>query len=250
MILDPRKFKVVIIDYPILALADPLCSVLLGKIFKMKYLGYDATYNEKIIPIDKTDFFGTHIAFCEETEEGLEPIFAYRSVSLSRCMEYGIELPVLNMMKDDGHPSCIEDIQEIIRKEKDPSTISYDSSWAQALNYRFSKKPEIKETLREIMTSIIVMHHKEFNIPHMLTCGVVKVKTDRYFLNIGLNKLNENAHFIENGMTKEECVVFYTKEFSFEAQLLAKKYENLWNNKLVINGIEVKYGRSPILKVS
>jgi hypothetical protein len=239
--LGEKKLKVVIIDYPILAMADSICAVLMGKIFKMKFDGYAATYNDKIIPIDKTDFFGTHIALCEETKDGvLEPIFAYRSVSLARCNEFALEFPALYMMKNDGHPSCVEDINKIIANEKDLSSISYDSSWAQDLTYRFSSNPEIKETLREIMTTVIVMHHKEFKIPHMITCGVVKVKTDRFFLSIGLKKLNENAHFIENGMTKEECVVFYTKEFSFEAKSLAKKYETLWNSKMVIDPTAVK----------
>ncbi len=242
MILDKKKFKVVIIDYPILALADSFCSQLLGKIFKMKYDGYGYTYNEKIIPMDKTDFFGTHIIFCEETENGLDPVFAYRSVSLSRCLEYSVEFPALYMMRNDGHPSCVDDLNKLIGSIKDASTISYDSSWAQDLNYRFSENPEMKETLREIMTMVIVMHHKEFKIPHMVTCGVVKVKTDRFFLSIGLNKLNENAHFIENGMTKEECVIFYTQDFSFEAKRLAKKHEELWNNKLVVDGLSVKQG--------
>ena len=250
MIFGEKKFKMVVIDYPLYALDDPFCAALMGKALKMKYDGYAVTYHENILPMDKTDFFGTHIMLCEETKTGLAPIFAYRSVRLDRCLELNIEFPAISMMKADGHPSCVQEIQKIITKVNDASSISYDSSWAQDLNYRFSNNPELKSCLREIMTMAIVMHHKEFKIPHMITCGVVKVKTDKFFEEIGLKKLNENSNFYENGMTKEECVIFYHNDFSFEARRKAKKYLDLWDNKLVIDGVARKRAATKVPQVA
>ena len=236
MFFKNKKFKVVIVDFPIFVLDNVFCSTILGKSLKMKYVGYHATYGDNILPMDKSDFFGTHIIFCEELDNELIPIFAYKSTSLDRCLDYSFEFPGLSLMKADGDPSCVMAINKIIDEVNNPTLISFDSSWAQNLDYRFSNDPSVKTTLREIMMMVIVKHHEDFNIPHMITCGAVKVKTDQFFLRIGLNKLNDSAHFYQKGLKNEEAVIFYNRSFSIEAQAMSKKHQNLWDNKLVIDG--------------
>lgn len=239
-----KKYRVVIVDHPVNILDDSTCSTLLGKAYKMKYEGYHTTYGDTVLPMDKADFFGTHIMFCEEAADGeLTPIFAYKATPLDRCQKYKFEFPAISVMKSDGHSSCLTEIEKIIQEAGDPALVSYDSSWAQNLDYRFSDNKHIKEELREIMTMVIVKHHEEFNIPHMITCGATKVKTDQFFLKIGLNILNENSTFIQKSLNNEEAVIFYTKEFSPWAYEMAKKHEGLWNSKLLIDGLSAKLAR-------
>jgi hypothetical protein len=234
-----KKYKVVIIDHPISVMDDPMCANLLGKSLKMKFDGYRNTYGDNVLPMDKADFFGTHITFCEETETGLIPIFAYKSTPYARCLDYGFEFPGIALMKSDGDPSCVRDLLKIIEKVGDPKLISYDSSWAQNLDYRFTDNVKLKEELREIMMMVIVKHHEEFNIPHMVTCGVVKVKTDQFFLKIGLNKLNDRSTFSQKSINGDDAVIFYNNTFSSLAFEMKKKHEHLWKDKLVIDGISV-----------
>ena len=198
---DNKKFKVVVIDSPIFLLDDPFCSSLLGKALKMKYDGYHATYGDNVLPMDKSDFFGTHILFCEELANELIPIFAYKSTPLNRCIDYGFEFPGLTLMKVDGDPSCITDIHNIISMVDAPELISFDSSWAQNLDYRHD--PALKEWLREIMMMVIVKHHEEFNIPHMITCGAVKVKTDQILKKL-MNAADPRNILSGNLMMQEE----------------------------------------------
>ena len=234
-----KKYRVVIIDHPINVMDDPTCANLMGKSLKMKFDGYQNTYGNNVLPMDKADFFGTHITFCEDSSDGLIPIFAYKSTPYARCLDYGFEFPGLSLMKADGHPSCVQEILKIIEKVGDPKLMSYDSSWAQNLDYRFTDNMKLKEELREIMMMVIVKHHEEFNLPHMMTCGVVKVKTDQFFLKIGLNKLNEHARFSQKSINGDDAVIFYNNTFSPLAFEMAKKHEKLWNDKLVIDGLSV-----------
>ena len=237
MNLDLKKFKVVVIDYPVYTLGDTLCATLLGSSLQMKIDGYMATYSEKVLPMDKSDFFGTHLIFCEEVNDEFIPIFSYKATPYDRCLKHQYEFPAFSSVKIDAHPSCTQSIQDIINKVDKPELISFDSSWAQNLNYRFSQNIELKNKLKEIMMMVLVMHHIEFNIPHMITCGVVKVKTDQFFLRLGLKKLNDHANYKQISMDDEELVIFYNDHFSDEAYFLAEKYRNLWDNKLVINGM-------------
>jgi hypothetical protein len=240
MFFGNKKFKVVVIDYPIYALGESSCAALLGKALKMKFDGYSHTYGDNILPMDKSDFFGTHIMLCEENEKDLMPIFAYKSVALDRCLKHGVEFPILTTIRSDGDSTCFEEINNIIKQANDPSAVSYDSAWAQNLNYRFSNNPELKNVLREITMMMAVKHHEEFKIPHMITCGAVKVKTDQFFLSIGLNKVSKNSHFYQKNLNNEESVVFYNNIFSLDAYRMAKKYKDLWDSKLLIDGREIK----------
>jgi hypothetical protein len=216
---ENKNYRVVVIDYPVFVLDDQRCATVLGKTLQMKNLGYRSTYGENVLPMDKTDFFSTHIILCEEKKDELIPILAYKATPY------------------DGHPSCVDKIHEILSSIKDPSNISFDSSWAQNLEYRFSGDSNLKNELREITMMLIVKHHEEFNLAHMMTCGVVKVKTDQFFLKIGLDKLNENALFKQKSINNEDVVIFYNNSFSYEAVNMAKKHKNLWENKLMISGL-------------
>jgi hypothetical protein len=240
MIFNNTKLKVVIIDYPIFALDNAECSKILGKALKMKYQGYATAYNDKVLPMDKTDFFGTHLILCEEIENELFPIFAYKSITLDRCKFHEVEFPILSLMKSDGHPMCVEALNHIIETTA-PSAISYDSAWAQDINYRFNKSLELKTLLGEIAMMFMVRHHQDAKISNAITNGVVKVKTDLFFQKLGFKKLteDENSHFIQKHLDEEECVIFHTSEFSLEAHSYAKKHQELWENKLMIDGLEI-----------
>jgi hypothetical protein len=234
---ENKNYRVVVIDYPVFVLDDQRCATVLGKTLQMKNLGYRSTYGENVLPMDKTDFFSTHIILCEEKKDELIPILAYKATPYDRCLYNNFEFPGLTLMKNDGHPSCVDKIHEILSSIKDPSNISFDSSWAQNLEYRFSGDSNLKNELREITMMLIVKHHEEFNLAHMMTCGVVKVKTDQFFLKIGLDKLNENALFKQKSINNEDVVIFYNNSFSYEAVNMAKKHKNLWENKLMISGL-------------
>jgi hypothetical protein len=240
MIFDLKRYQMVVIDYPIFGLNDPFVQQVLGNSFKMKIDGYNSTYTESVLPFDKSDFFGTHLIFCEEVKDELIPIFSYKSAPYDRCLKHSFEFPALTSVKNDAHPSVAKVIKDIISSVKNPETVSFDSAWAQNLNYRFNNDHGLKERLREIMMMVIVKHHQDFNLPHMITCGVAKVKTDQFFLRIGLNEVNEHAHYNQKSMDNEELVIFYNDHFSSEALVNAEKYDYIWKKRLVIDGIKMK----------
>ena len=243
MFFDKKKFRVVIIDYPILSLDNTLCSNLLGKALSIKYAGYKVTYGDNILPMDKTDYFSTHIMLCEELHDQLIPIIIYKATPYDRCLHYGIEFPALSIVKSDGSPELALEINKILTNLENPGMISFDSSWAQNLEYRFSKDSQLKNSLREITMMFAVKHHEEFNHPHMMTLGVVKVKTDQFFERIGLKKLPGPSLFKLKSLNNSEVYIFHNNTFSDEALFMAEKYKELWNNKLLINNRSILNSR-------
>ena len=244
MFFDQKKFRVIIIDYPIYAFEDKFCANILGKALHMKHTGYVATYGEKILPMDKTDFFSTHIMLCEELNNELIPVIIYKATPYDRCLHYGVEFPALNILKSDGHEESIIEINKILTNLEDPGLISFDSSWAQNLDYRFTKDSQLKNNLREITMMFAVKHHEEFKLPHMMTLGVVKVKTDQFFERIGLKKLPGRSLFNLRSLNNSEVIIFHNDAFSDEALIMAEKFKELWENKLVISGLNNSVRRS------
>ncbi len=230
-----------VIDFPAFALDDSRCAKVLGKALKMKLEGYMATYSDKVMPMDKADFFGTHIMLCEENAEGeLDPILAYKATPLDRCYKFHYEFPVFTILGNDMHPSVGERVYEIVQEAGDPSKVSFDSSWAQNLNYRFNHDKEMKEELREITMMLAVKHHQHHKIPYMMVSAASLVKTDVFFSRLGLSMINEHARFKEKKLDHSEGILFYSTTFSLEAHRMAKKYESLWENRIFIDGLALQ----------
>ena len=236
-----EKFRMVVLDYPINLIDDPFVRDLFCKIIKIKHTGYMTAYHPDVIPVDKSDFVGTHISLCIEEDLQLNPIFTYKSISYDRCLKHVFEFPGLSLMKSDGNPSCVHRIEQILNENnKVPHWVSFDSAWAQDPNVRLNKSPETKLFLREVAMACGVWHHQEFEIPHMITCGVKQVKTDLFFLNMGLEPLTDLANFTQSNLFGAAAVIFYNNTFSKFAIECSKKHITLWNEKLLIDGRKTK----------
>lgn len=240
MNLSNEKFRIVILDYPLYMIDDPFVCDLFCRIIKLKHTGYMAAYHPDVIPFDKSDFIGTHISLCLEEAKGLTPIFTYKSISYDRCLKHVMEFPGLTLMKSDGDPSCVERIEQILKENQQfPQRVSFDSAWAQDPDVRFNKSTEVKLFFREVTMACGVSHHREFGIPHMITCGVKKVKTDLFFQNMGLLPMNEKANYKHATLFGAESVIFHNDKFSQFALRCSEKHSDLWNAKLLIDGRKI-----------
>ena len=235
-----HRFKVVMIDYPVLCLDDPLVSGLLGQVLNMKYKGYASTYDDSVLPMDQTDFFATHLILCEEVLDDLIPVIAYKSISYDRCLKHGVEFPALALMKTDGQLEAVKAVEKLLSSVQDPYKISYEGSCAQNLIYRNSKEEGLKEKIRELLTMILVQHHQEFGIPHMLICGIPRVGTDRLLERMGLLRINSHAEFEQSNLKKEPAVLLYKEGFNEYAESVARKYIKIWNEKSIYSKHQVR----------
>lgn len=63
--------------------------------------------------------------------------------------------------------------------------------------------------------------------------------------------LNEHARFKEKRLEDSEGIIFYTDTFSFEALSMAKKHQNLWDDRLVLDGRKVcKKSKSSLIFIA
>lgn len=206
----------------------------------MKYEGYASTYDDKVLPMDQTDFFATHLILCEEVFDELIPVIAYKSISYERCLKHRVEFPPLTLMKTDGQLEAAKAVENLLSSVKDPHNISYEASCAQNLSYRNSKEEGLKEKIREFLTMMLVQHHREFGIPHMLICGIPRVGTDILLQKMGLSRINSHAEFKQSNLNKEPAVLLYKEGFNEYAKAVAKKHIKIWNEKSLYSADQVR----------
>ncbi len=230
-------YRLVVIDHPIGLLMDPDVSSLLGKVFHIKYTTYGQVHAPGVIPIDKADFFATHLILCQEEASGLKPIFAYRSVTWEKCLLHRQAFPALSVVQQDGNAVLTKKMEEVMDLYRErPQSISWDSAWAQEPNVRVGKTAEQKEQLREMTMAIGCLHHQAMDIPHMVTLGTLKVKTDVFFQTMGLRPLVENQKFAYSAQFGSEVEVYHGIGFSAQAQACAEKYRALWDQRIQLDG--------------
>ncbi len=234
-------YKLVVVDYPISLMHDPVVASLMGKVFHIKYETYGQVHAPGVIPVDKADFYATHLILCQESATGLTPIFAYRSVSWERCLEHRQEFPALSVVQQDGNEVLTQEMKLIMDQYQDcPRAISWDSAWAQDPNVRVGKTAEQKEQLREITMAIGCLHHQAMDIPHMVTLGTLKVKTDVFFHLMGLRPLVPQQKFAYSAQFGSEVEVYHGVGFSEQAMACAQKYQALWDQRIEYSGLVEK----------
>jgi hypothetical protein len=233
-----KAYRLVVIDYPISMFDNPFVSSLLGKVLKIKFETYGQVHAPGVIPADKADFFGTHLILCEE-QGGLNPIFAYRSVTLERCLQHRFEFPALTVARQDGSQGLLERIESLTEKyQPQGHKISWDSAWAQDASVRVSKTAEERELFRRITMAIGCLHHQNEGIDHMLTLGTLKVKTDVLFNLMGLAPVLPDAKFSYSGQFGSEVEVYGGDSFSLAAKSAAEEFRGLWSNRLAFSGMQ------------
>ncbi len=201
-------------------------------LMKVKFQGYGTVYGDNVISSDKADFFGTHLIVCEKGIR-LKPLFGYKSVTLEKCEQYHLRFPALSLVSSDGHDKCLLGLQEIINTAvTNKEQISFDYSWAQAPELKENRTKEMAQLFRDLIMTLVISHHRDHDIAHMITCGVVKVKTDRFFKLLGLKTITSHSLFSQKDLNDEMVHIFHTKKYSNHAYEIAKKYQQLWSERI------------------
>lgn len=214
---------------------DPDVRALYADLMKMKFDGYGSVYGSNVISSDKADFFGTHLMVCQKGLR-LKPLFGYKSVTLDKCREFHLKFPALSLVGNDGHHECLNELNEIIdRAENRGERVSFDYSWAQTPDIKKIRSKEMAELFRDLVMTLVIHHHQDYGIEHMITCGVVKVKTDIFFERLGLNKISAYSKFSQKDLNEEMVHIFHNNRYSDYAYEVAEKYHFLWKNRLTLS---------------
>jgi len=170
------------------------------KILAIKKNGYHSRHSERFMPVGEDDFFGIHVAICDESN--MEPIVCYKVTPYSDCVFYNSAFPV-----DDIAPKIYSEInvkriqntfQDFHQRNED---YSYSGGWAMNTSYI---KYHLSDKLREIYTQFSDADAMAIKKIELVTNH--DVKAVEYFIKEKFDALNLQSfkEFIHFGLTSQD----------------------------------------------
>jgi hypothetical protein len=231
-------YQLVIIDCPYDTWSNQLTRDLFADTIQLKLDGYLASYPYGALPVDTTDFIGTHHIVCEKKNGSLVPVMAYKTTALTRCKIHNLTFPALSLMQAAGAKKHAEEVMRIIAAaSENQHEISYDGSWTMDPAIRRDKTRS--EYLKKIMTAINVQYHISSHVPEILGLGLLRFKTEQYFKNIGYRQLSQGDQLLPpismGSLQNESVVLMHLTEFTKEALATAQEFNWLWEKRIEIS---------------
>jgi hypothetical protein len=227
--------QVIVLEKPYETLNDDFGRQMFAGVMALKIRGYLAIHNEGAMPVDTTDFIATHLIVTRKNDPINNVLMAYKSTSYLDCEKFKLAFPFTQLLKNAGHPNCSLEMDRILAecaaKKED---LSYDTGWTICPSVREDK--ELQGVLKEMLTMFVVNHHKDYNIPHWVTLGILKVKTDQYFLKMGLDEISDQpilSHPLLH-LTDARAVIAKDNIYSLFTHSTAKKYKSMWDDRITI----------------
>ena len=224
--------RLVVLDHVYSQMDDPKIQTLFAKYVAMKLRGYRAHYPFGTLSVDTSDLISTHTMLCFENGKNLEPIWGYRSVTLSRCEMHRLTFPIVSAVSHS--PSHLRVVQKCIDSARRAGKeICYDSS--------ITFDPEVRKNLelKQIVTDAAKAYHKPFHEEkghsNIIVGGVTRFKMNRTFDEMGYLPFEENGLVLPPikifQLFDEEVQLFVLGKFADLTEYVTK-YRSLWDNRI------------------
>lgn len=233
-----ENLKIVVLESPYDSWNEPLVGDLLRDFIGVKLRGYGREYPYGVLPVDAADLISTHMAVCQIEDDGsFCPLMCIRWTSLKKSRLHYMNFPGLSLLQQAGATEHVEALEKIIAEADARNT---DLFYSGALSIDPLKKTSKEQSLffRELLVTIYVNYHRETNYSELMAGGTVRFKIEKlmtFMGHVSLMKNNTELGPINvKHLAGERVQVMHLKEFSFEAKKMAKKWQHMWEDRLVI----------------
>lgn len=216
--------------------SNELAQNTFSRMLDLKFTGYLQEYDYGVLPADTTDLFATHYVVMEMKNDRSVPIMAFKSVSLDRCRQFNQPFSGTKIVHTDAHREGVKEVIDYCDKNK--ILLTYDSSWT--IRPEVRKDRRLTRTLRNIFQAIQILSHLDTDPRVSMVCGITRFKTEFLFENWGYRMVTRNREplppFLHTSLQGEEAFMMVARTYKDQAVQLAKKYEDLWRSRLILNG--------------
>jgi hypothetical protein len=230
-----KDLKIVIIESPYDCWNESEVGTLFRDMIGVKLRGYGREYKYGVLPVDAADLISTHFAVCFPDETGkLKPIMALRWTSLQKCKLHFLNFPGMSLLQQANQPEHVRNLEQKIENlNKRNGDLYYAGSLSIDPLLKTGKEQSL--LLRELMTTMFVLYKKQHPGSELMAGGTVRFKMDQWLSAVGHAPLHEEPINVKH-LGGELVKVMYLTEFSFEAHRIAKKWQHLWDERLILDG--------------
>jgi hypothetical protein len=233
-----KPLRVVILECPYDVMGHKEVQSLFPKILALKIQGYRSAYPYGVMPVDMGDFVGTHVVLCEEREEGLVPLMGFKSVNLDRCETFRLQFPAFGLLDGTQLSEHKKAVLEYINRAKSKGeSVGYNGSWTMSPEVRVDRK--LAQTIKDMSISFLALYYQTYNIKNVVAAAVVRFKVNELKKFIGFSPIQLGSKSLETFSSPaffgEELALMTVEKFSDEINALAKTFETLWNQRLILS---------------
>ena len=231
-----RDFRIVILKAPFHNWADPEVQRLFCSMVWLKKQCYGDRYDRTVVPVGTADFIGTHQLLCENTPQGLKPVFGFKSVTLDQCKQHRLSFPMLDLIKASGSVEHEKILTKIISDaEKNHRTLTYNGS--AAMLPEIDRDPVYRAFLRDAFFSIYTLHHLENGMENVAGFSVT-FKIERYYKAWGYKLFSSDGKILApikaDFALGEPIEIGHLSRFRAEAIEFSQRFKKLWDSRLII----------------
>lgn len=237
--LTSKDLKVVVVNSPYDQWSNPIVRELFTNTVGLKINSYGKFYPMGTIPVDTTDFVGTHLLICIEEFNKIKPIATYRSITWQRCMETCLNFPLQNILETSNALDHLSVLKEIMNNhEKNPSALVYQSGWA--IDAQVKENRTLVKDVKDIMTAIVALNSWEEGIKETVGAGSTLVKADKYFASWGASGFSINGTELPNvKMTfyhnVEAKIITIPSSYSSHTHEQANRWKAMWDSRMAFD---------------
>ncbi len=241
-----RGYKFVVIESPYDHYEDcPSVRSFMGRLFQLKLAGYKSHYSYGIMPVSNVDFFANHIAFCRVTLDGLIPLGAFKSISVSRCTSVGIEFPLYEHVLGDKTSARQKQAAKawVNGKTQEQQEVAYNASWTMCPSLMHDD--EQRKIVRDASVAMLHLYYKSYPIDWVIAAASKKYKVHQLKENLGFNYLvDENGVVPDFEISAFDDEPFYMMTLDTNvAQPPAidrySEYAALWEQRMAIESVHL-----------
>lgn len=227
--------QIVVLESPNETMLYPEAKKLFSNIVELRIKGYTDVHSNAILPLDTTDFIATHLLVCTKDNPFDNVLMSYKSTSFLICKKFNIAFPFMAILEKNAHPNCSNEMKRVLEEcEKKHEDLSYEAGWTMDPIIRENK--ELNKILKEMVTTFVINHHRDYAIPHWATLGICKVKTDQLFLKMGLKEISDKPMLSHPYLlqTDARAVIVMNNGYSDYTFQTCKIYQDLWDDRITI----------------
>ena len=211
---------------------------LFSAILHLRKQGYLSRHQYGVLPTDTYDFIGKHYGIVTENSDGPLVLMSYRTITLERCQEFNLSLPIENILKSASaieHLCFLEKLKGKSINENRP--LVYTSSWTVSPLLR--EQPKTYKKVYEFLTAMNVHSFWENQSQIKLACGSLRLKTHEYIQWLGYKPFQDREKalpcFKQFNLNNEEVIALSLENHSVDSIKIAENYNFQWKNRVKIN---------------
>lgn len=240
-----RNIRVAIVDSPYDSFQDSKeIRELMGRLWKLKLDGYKSHYPYGIMPISDVDYFANHIVICEEIQGELLPFASFKSITVARCRQVGIEFPIFDHMFrgcEREAATHYEATKEWVRSTIDSGrSVGYNASWTMCP--RVSLDPELKLFMRELSTAMFYFYYTSQKVDNIIASASKTFKVNRLKEYMGFKYLSSAGEDLDAYPAKTfggaPFYIMHLAKEDYPEQFIesSMKLKNFWDDRLELGG--------------